>query len=60
MNEKTKDIIQKVSLGMVIVGAVGAIATGLTMDEVSTGIKIADGLVIIVGAVISYIFGKKK
>ncbi len=60
MNEKTKDIIQKVSLGMVIVGAVGAIATGLTMDEVSTGIKIADGLVIIAGAVISYIFGKKK
>lgn len=45
---------------MVIVGAIGAIATGLSADYVSGGVKIADALVIIAGGIISYILGKKQ
>jgi len=59
MSDKTKDIIQKVSLGMVLVGSIGAIATGVSSADVSVGITIAESVVAIVGGVISYIFGKK-
>lgn len=59
MNEKTKDVIQKVSLGMVLVGSIGAIATGLSSADVSMGITIAEGVVSIVGGIIAFIFNKK-
>ncbi|MCQ2052965.1 MAG: hypothetical protein MJZ03_03420 [archaeon] len=59
MKEETKSVIQKVSLGMVLVGSIGAIATGLTSADVSMGITIAEGVVSIVGGIIAFIFNKK-
>lgn len=59
MTEKTKDIIQKVSLGMVLVGSIGAIATGVAPADVSIGITIAEGVLACIGGIIAFITGKK-
>lgn len=59
MTDKTKNIIQKVSLGMVVIGSIGAILTGVAPADVSIGVTIAEGVIACVGGVISYIFGKK-
>lgn len=58
MNEKTKNVIQKVSLGLVLIGSVGAIATGVAPADVSLGVTIAESVLAIVGGIIGYIFRK--
>lgn len=59
MSDKTKKILSTVSLGLVFVGSAGAIALGVSSSEVSNGVVLADGLVILVSSVISFLLRKK-
>ena len=60
MKEETKETVKKIALGTTVVSAIVAIICGATTTDLNNGIVLADGAVIIISGIISYIFGKKK
>lgn len=60
MSDKTKDVVAKVSWGLVAAGIVGLLVVGITSEEVSAGTALIETAYMAVSTVIAFIFGRKK
>lgn len=60
MSEKTKKIIERAGWITTAVGIVALLVTGVSTDEINSGVALIDVAVTAVGAAVAFIIGKLK